>query len=86
MKQPLPRPPLGDLPVVVLSSGPAATEAQRQTRDVATALLGFLSSNTDPAVENGNLRPPPPSYCSRSCCRSLGDVESGTAQEDKVLE
>jgi pimeloyl-ACP methyl ester carboxylesterase len=38
--------PLGDLPVVVLSSGPAATESQRQTRDGAAARLDFLSSNT----------------------------------------
>jgi pimeloyl-ACP methyl ester carboxylesterase len=40
------KPPLGDLPVVVLSSGPAATESGRQTRDGAAALLDFLSSNT----------------------------------------
>jgi pimeloyl-ACP methyl ester carboxylesterase len=40
------KPPLGDLPVVVLSSGPAATEAQREARDGAAATLDFLSSNT----------------------------------------
>ena len=39
-------PPLGEIPVVVLSSGPAATESERQTRDGAAARLDFLSSNT----------------------------------------
>jgi len=38
--------PLGDLPVVVLSSGPEGTAAERQTRDGAGARLDFLSRNT----------------------------------------
>ncbi|MBI2686626.1 MAG: alpha/beta hydrolase [Acidobacteria bacterium] len=37
---------LGQLPVVVLSSGPAATESGRQSRGGAAARLDFLSSNS----------------------------------------
>jgi pimeloyl-ACP methyl ester carboxylesterase len=37
---------LGQLPVVVLSSGPAATESDRQSRSGAAARLDFLSSNS----------------------------------------
>jgi hypothetical protein len=37
--------PLGALPVIVLSSNPAASEADRQSRDGAGARLDFLSSN-----------------------------------------
>jgi pimeloyl-ACP methyl ester carboxylesterase len=40
------KPPLGDLPVVVLSSGPAAKDSERRTRNGAAARLDFLSSNT----------------------------------------
>lgn len=40
------KPPLGDLPVVVLSSEPAGTEADRHARDGAGARLDFLRSNT----------------------------------------
>jgi pimeloyl-ACP methyl ester carboxylesterase len=40
------KPPLGDLPVVVVSSAPTATEAARQSRDGAGPRLDFLSSNT----------------------------------------
>lgn len=39
-------PPLGKLPVVVLSSGPIATESACQSRKSAAACLDFLSSNT----------------------------------------
>lgn len=38
--------PLGKLPVVVLSSGPIASESARQSRDGAAARLDFLSSNS----------------------------------------
>jgi pimeloyl-ACP methyl ester carboxylesterase len=38
--------PFGELPVIVLSSGPAATESERQSRTGAAARLNFLSSNT----------------------------------------
>jgi pimeloyl-ACP methyl ester carboxylesterase len=37
--------PLGRLPVIVLSSNPPASEADRQSRDGAGARLDFLSSN-----------------------------------------
>jgi pimeloyl-ACP methyl ester carboxylesterase len=40
------KPPLGDLPVAVLSSDPVATDADRRSRDKAAARLDFLSSNT----------------------------------------
>lgn len=40
------KPPLGDLPVVVVTNGPAATETDRSNRDGAEARLDFLSSNT----------------------------------------
>jgi pimeloyl-ACP methyl ester carboxylesterase len=38
--------PLGKLPVMVLSSGPIATEAERRSRNGAAARLDFLSSNS----------------------------------------
>ena len=38
--------PLGDLPVIVVSSGPAASESDRQSRNGAAARLDVLSSNT----------------------------------------
>lgn len=38
--------PLGSLPVLVLSSSPIATEAERRSRNGAAAHLDFLSSNT----------------------------------------
>ena len=38
--------PLGSLPVVVVSSGPIANEAERASRDTANARLDFLSSNS----------------------------------------
>jgi pimeloyl-ACP methyl ester carboxylesterase len=38
--------PLGQLPVVVLSSGPAATESDRRSHSGAAARLDFLSSNS----------------------------------------
>jgi pimeloyl-ACP methyl ester carboxylesterase len=38
--------PLGNLPVLVLASGPIASEAERRSRDGAAARLDFLSSNT----------------------------------------
>jgi hypothetical protein len=40
------KPPLGELPVIVVSSGPAATAAERGSRDGAAARLDFLSTNT----------------------------------------
>ena len=39
-------PPLGALPVVVVSSNPPATDAARHSRDEAGPRLDFLSSNT----------------------------------------
>jgi pimeloyl-ACP methyl ester carboxylesterase len=40
------KPPLGELPVIVLSSGPVTSESERQSRNSAAARLDFLSSNT----------------------------------------
>jgi len=40
------RRPLGSLPVVVVSSGPVASDTDRASRDTAGAQLDFLSSNT----------------------------------------
>ena len=40
------KPPLGTLPVVVVSSNPLATDAARNSRDEAGPRLDFLSSNT----------------------------------------
>jgi hypothetical protein len=39
-------PPLGELPVIVLSSGPVANESDRRSRDGAAGRLDFLSSNS----------------------------------------
>ncbi len=38
--------PLGELPVVVLSSGPIASESERRSRNGAAPRLDFLSSNS----------------------------------------
>lgn len=43
---PAKKPALGDLPVIVISSGPPANESDRQSRDGAAARLDFLSTNT----------------------------------------
>jgi pimeloyl-ACP methyl ester carboxylesterase len=40
------KPPLGTLPIVVVSSNPPATDANRHSRDEAGPRLDFLSSNT----------------------------------------
>ena len=40
------KPPLGTLPVVVVSSNPPAADASRRSRDEAGPRLDFLSSNT----------------------------------------
>jgi pimeloyl-ACP methyl ester carboxylesterase len=40
------RRPLGAFPVVVISSGPVASDNERASRDTAGAQLDFLSSNT----------------------------------------
>ncbi len=40
------RQPLGSLPVVVIASGPVASEKERASRDTAGAQLDFLSSNS----------------------------------------
>lgn len=46
--------PLGDLPVVVLSSNPAPKESDRQSREGAAARLDFLSTNTVHIVATGS--------------------------------
>jgi len=46
--------PLGRLPVLVLSSGPIATESERRSRDVAAARLDFLSSNSAHVTAEGS--------------------------------
>jgi pimeloyl-ACP methyl ester carboxylesterase len=40
------KPPLGKLPVIVVSSEPRASETERRSRNGAAARLDFLSSNT----------------------------------------
>ena len=40
------KPPLGKLPVIVLSSDPIASETQRRSRNGAAARFDFMSSNT----------------------------------------
>ncbi len=40
------QPPLGELPVVVIGSDPAAPESARRSRDEAGSRLDYLSSNT----------------------------------------
>ena len=40
------RQPLGSLPVVVVASGPIASDKERASRDTANAQLDFLSSNS----------------------------------------
>jgi pimeloyl-ACP methyl ester carboxylesterase len=46
--------PLGNLPVVVVSSGPVASDAERRSRDGAAARLDFLSSNTMHVTATGS--------------------------------
>jgi pimeloyl-ACP methyl ester carboxylesterase len=47
-------PPLGALPVGVISSGPAANESERHSRAGAAARLDFLSSNTLHVTASGS--------------------------------
>jgi len=46
--------PLGNLPVVVISSGPKAPEAERRSREGAAARLDFLSSNSAHITAQGS--------------------------------
>ena len=46
--------PLGKLPVVVLSSGPTASESARRSRNGAAARLDFLSSNSGHITATGS--------------------------------
>jgi pimeloyl-ACP methyl ester carboxylesterase len=46
--------PLGALPVLVISSGPIAAEAQRRSRDGAAARLDFLSFNSAHITAQGS--------------------------------
>jgi pimeloyl-ACP methyl ester carboxylesterase len=46
--------PLGDLPVIVVSSNPSASESDRQSRDGAAARLDFLSTNTLHVTASGS--------------------------------
>jgi pimeloyl-ACP methyl ester carboxylesterase len=46
--------PLGNLPVVVVSSGPVASDAERRSRDGAAARLDFLGSNTMHVTASGS--------------------------------
>jgi pimeloyl-ACP methyl ester carboxylesterase len=48
------KPPLGKLPVIVVSSDPVAGETERRSRDVAAARLDFLSSNTAHITAKGS--------------------------------
>jgi pimeloyl-ACP methyl ester carboxylesterase len=49
-----PKPPLGNLPVVVVSSDPVATESERRSREGAAARLDFLSSNSAHITATGS--------------------------------
>jgi pimeloyl-ACP methyl ester carboxylesterase len=46
--------PLGKLPVIVVSSNAAATDAERRTRTTATARLDHLSTNSTHIVAKGS--------------------------------
>jgi pimeloyl-ACP methyl ester carboxylesterase len=46
--------PLGDLPVIVVSSGPIASESQRRSHNSAAARLDFLSSNSVHVTSTGS--------------------------------
>jgi pimeloyl-ACP methyl ester carboxylesterase len=48
------KPPLGELPVVVISSDPIATESERQSRNGAAARLDFLSANSAHITATGS--------------------------------
>jgi hypothetical protein len=48
------KPPLGKLPVVVVSSDPVATESERRSHDGAAALLDFVSSNSVHIIASGS--------------------------------
>ena len=48
------KPPLGELPVVVISSDPIATESERQSRNGAAARLEFLRANSAHITATGS--------------------------------
>lgn len=82
-----PRPPLGDLPVVVVSGEPAATEAQRQSRDAAAPLLDFLSANTVHLVAKGTgheIHLYQPDMVVQAVSRALSAARGHTPQERSV--
>jgi pimeloyl-ACP methyl ester carboxylesterase len=76
--------PLGQLPVVVLSSTPAATESQRQSRDGAAARLDFLSRNTAHIVAAGSsheIHLYEPDLVIRALIQTTSAIRNGTPTE-----
>jgi pimeloyl-ACP methyl ester carboxylesterase len=76
------RQPLGSLPVVVVASGPVASEKDRASRDTANAQLDFLSSNTLHIEATGSgheIHLFQPARVVEGIARAISAVRTGTA-------
>src|ERR1700730_11879557 len=74
--------PLGALPVIVLSSDPAATESEHHSHSGAAARLDFLSSNTIhvTAVGSGHeIHLYQPDLVTKTLLRAVTAIRNGTA-------
>lgn len=73
--------PLGVLPVIVLSSGPAASESERGSRNGAAARLDFLSSNTVHVTATGSgheIHLYQPDLVVQTVVQAVSAIRSGT--------
>ena len=74
--------PLGALPVIVLSSGPAGSESERGSRNGAAARLDFLSSNTIHVTATGSgheIHLYQPDIVVQTLLHAVSAIRSGTA-------
>ena len=74
--------PLGALPVIVLSSGPAGSESERSSRNGAAARLDFLSSNTVHVTATGSgheIHLFQPDIVVQTLLHAVSAIRSGTA-------
>ena len=74
--------PLGALPVIVLSSGPAGSESERSSRNGAAVRLDFLSSNTIHVTATGSgheIHLYQPDIVVQTLLHAVSAIRSGTA-------
>jgi len=77
------KPPLGELPVIVVSSDPSATESERQSRNGAAARL--TSSVQTRARHGDGQRPQDSSLSTRSGGAGAGAGGDGSAKRSSIV-